>query len=88
MAVLALATVTIRARNSIGPPLAGRTVVVHTRRPDDQSLRGVLVAQHADRLTLRDVVYLHLSGEQEVGGMVHIPLGAVSFVQEIEAPST
>lgn len=65
------------------PSLRGRTVVVHTRRPDDQSLRGVLVAEHADRLTLRDVVYLHATGDRETGGLVHVPLASISWMQEL-----
>lgn len=74
----------LRPRHAPGPPLAGRTVVVHTRRPDDQTLRGVLVAQHADRLTLREAVYVHASGEQPAGGLVHVPTEAVAWIQELE----
>lgn len=66
-----------------GTPLTARTVIVNTRRPDDQTIRGVLVAQHADRLTLRDVVYLHGSAERAVDGIVHVPAANVAFVQEI-----
>jgi hypothetical protein len=70
-----------------GPSLVGRTVVVHTRRPDDQSVRGVLVAHHTDRLVLREAVYVHASGSQDAGGLIHVPLLGVSTVQEIEPPA-
>lgn len=74
-------------RAAPGPSLVGRTVVVHTRRPDDQSVRGVLVAHHADRLVLRDAVYLHATGTQAADGLVHIPLLTMSTMQEIQLPA-
>lgn len=87
LAVVVLAGALVRSRSWPAPVLTGRTLVVHTRRPDDQTIRGILVGQYADRLTLRDAVYVHASGEQPVGGLVHVPTVNVAFVQEIE-PST
>ena len=78
------AALALRSRVMPGPSLVAKTVVIHTKRPDDQSIRGVLVAQHADRFTLREAIYLHSGGEQEVGGLVHVPIEAVAFLQEIE----
>lgn len=66
-----------------GPSLYGRSVVVSTRRPDDQSIRGVLVAQHSDRVTLREAIYL--PGDKAIDGLVHVPVANVAFVQEITA---
>jgi hypothetical protein len=83
-AVIGLAAVAVHSRIAPGPTLAERTLIVHTRRPDDQSLRGVLVAQHADRLTLREVAYLHAGGTKETHGLVHVPLSSISWMQEIE----
>lgn len=83
-AVIALTLIAIRSTLSTGPTLASKTVIVHTRRPDDQSLRGILVAQHADRITLSEVVHLYASGDQAVAGSVHIPLVNVSTIQEID----
>jgi hypothetical protein len=37
-----------------GPSMVGASLVVHTRKPDDQSVRGVVDAHYADRLVLRD----------------------------------
>jgi hypothetical protein len=82
VSVGALTAVTLRSRLSPGPSLASQTVVVHTQ--DKKSLRGVLIAQHADRLTLREAIFLHSSGEQPVGGLVHVPLTSISWLQEIE----
>lgn len=81
LAIAALAFVTIRDRTS--EALASNTVIVHTT--DDKSIRGVLVAQHSDRLTLREALYLHSSGDQPVGGLVHVPRRSVSWIQEIVA---
>jgi len=66
-----------------GPTLAGRTVVVNTPKPDDQSVRGVVVSHHADRITLREAEYLHASGAQPAAGLVHLPL-PVSSIQEVD----
>lgn len=83
-AVCGLAAVAVHSRLAPGPSLATRTIELHTRRPDDQSLRGVLIAQHADRVTLREVVYLHQSGDRGVAGVVHIPVGNIAWMREIE----
>ncbi len=66
--------------------IVGRTVVVHTRLPDDRSIRGVLHAQYADRWTLRDAVLILPGGREEaLGGVEHIPISNISFAQEMEA---
>lgn len=86
-AIGALAAVTLRSQLAPAPSLAGKTIVVNTRRPDDQSIRGILVARHADQVTLREVIYIHQSGDQPAAGLVHIPIEAISWMQEIEAIS-
>lgn len=83
VATLAMTGALVRSRLYPGPPLTGRTLVVHTRRPDDQTLRGVLYAQHADRLTLRDAVYVHRSGDQPIAGLAHVPMANIAFIQDI-----
>jgi uncharacterized membrane protein len=81
--VVGVVSVAVRSRVLPGPSLAGQTVVVHTRRPDDQSIRGILVAQHADRLILQEAVYLDPEGEVAAEGLIHIPVLAVSSMQEL-----
>ncbi len=79
VAVLALRRVTP------GPSLAGKTVVIHTQRPDDRTLKGVLHGQHSDRWVLRDAVAVMPGGfEQPLGGTEHVPVANISFVQEVE----
>jgi hypothetical protein len=70
-----------------GPSLVGKSLVVHTRKPDDQSVRGVVDAHYADRLVLRDAAYLHASGAQSAGGLVDVLLINVSSWQELQAPA-
>lgn len=82
-AVVALAVVALRSQLAAGPSLAGRTIVVHTKKPDDQSVRGVLFAHHADRLVLREVVYLHAESATPLQGLVSFPMESVSFWQEV-----
>lgn len=78
----ALGYLLLRSSLTPGPKLTKRTLVIHTR--DDKAIRGVLYAQHADRYTLREAVYLYGSGEQEVGGIVHVPVANIAWCQEIE----
>lgn len=85
-AVIALAYVAIRSRRSTGPSLAQKTVVINTRKPDDQTIRGVLHGQYVDRWTLRHAVVVTSLGEQPVGGggIVHIPVANIAWAQELE----
>ncbi|WP_217913225.1 hypothetical protein [Miltoncostaea marina] len=82
LAVLGLVVVALTGRAGPAKPLRGRTVVVHTRKPDDRSIRGVLVAEHRDRITLADAVYLTKDREIALDGLQHIPADAVAFIQE------
>lgn len=68
-----------------GPSLVGKTVVINTRKPDDQTIRGVVHGQYPDRWTLRDAVYVTGVGDQPIDGLEHVPVANVAFAQEIEA---
>lgn len=70
-----------------GPSMVGKSLVVHTRKPDDQSVRGIVAAHYADRIVLRDAAYLHASGAQDAGGLVDVLLINVSTWQELQAPA-
>lgn len=86
LAIAALAYLALRSQLATGPSLTGTTVVINAT--NDFTVRGILVAHHADRLVLRDAVVLHGSGEAPAGGLVHIPLGTVMVIQEIEPGSS
>lgn len=66
--------------------LVGRELVVHTRRPDDQSIRGVCV--YSDALELRLIGAQYLSGREgaPLGGEVRILRAHVAFSQVLDAP--
>lgn len=81
--VVGLIVLAVRSRVIPGPPLVGKTVAIHTKRPDDQSLRGILVGQHADRWILQEAVYLDSRGTVAAEGLVHVPVLAISSVQEL-----
>ena len=85
-AVVALVVLAVRSRVLPAPALAGKSVVVHTKRPDDQSIRGILVGQYADRWILQDAVYLHREGSVAAEGVVHVPVLSISSVQELAPP--
>lgn len=85
VAVLALLVAIAAFFRAPGPSLVGRTVVIHTKRPDDRTIRGVLHGQYTDRWTLRDAVVILPGKEQPLGGLEHIPVANISFAQEVEA---
>lgn len=64
------------------PSLVGRTLAV-TDRDQDLTLRGILHAQHADRWTFRDAVYVTSLGEQPAGGLVHVLVANIGPTQEL-----
>ena len=69
-----------------GPSLVGRTLVINTRKPDDQTIRGVVHGQYPDRWTLRDATLVTPLGEQPVpGGVYHVPLEKISGAQQIDS---
>lgn len=87
VAVIGLVVVlVVGARLRPAPKISGRTVVINTRRPDDQTIRGVIHGQYADRWTLRDAILITPIGEQPMQGLQHIPVANIAFVQELTEP--
>jgi hypothetical protein len=82
-AVGALTYIALRSQLTPGPSLVGKTVEVHTKRPDDQTIRGVLVAQHADRWGLTEAVYRHASGDKPIADpIVWVPKENLAWCSE------
>lgn len=82
-AVGALVALTAR-RQLPGPSLKGATVVLTVGEgASEQTVRGVVLADHADRLTLHQALYVTPLGEQAAAGLVHVyrPLGAVQQIE-------
>lgn len=65
-----------------GPQLS-REVVVHTRKPDDQTVRGVLVTRNRRWLKLQAARYMDGETEIRLDGEIVIPAENVAFVQVI-----
>lgn len=68
-----------------GPSLVGKTVLISTS-DTDQTFRGVVLAEHADRVTLQQAFAVTPIGETAVGGLVHLPRAKFDAVQQIEPP--
>lgn len=63
--------------------LVAKTVIIHTR--DDQSLKGCMIGDHADRVSLHAASYLTPGGgETGLQGTVHVPRANIAFLQEIQ----
>jgi len=62
--------------------LEAETVVLHTR--DGSSIRGVLLAVHADVYVLRHAAYLNPDGSTvAIDGEALVPVTRVGFIQRI-----
>lgn len=84
VAVLVGGLVTLALKSRLNRvDLFRKTVIVHT--VDEQNIRGILVEQHADSLSLAESSYLHGGKATAIEGRTHIPLRNVSWIQEILA---
>ena len=87
--VLALAAVALvlaalpvlRPQLQPAPSIKTMTVAVSTR--DERTVKGIVVAQHADVWILNDAVEIHAGGDQPLGGTIRIPVDNISFAQVI-----
>lgn len=98
-AIAALAVIEYRTRAEAAAQAAAReaaaaaivacTLVVHTRKPDDQSYRGLFHGDFAEAIDsgwipLRDAEYLHKDGVTAAGGLVRVPVVGISAIQQLE----
>ena len=95
ISLLALIAVLLAARLALqlikeplrSDDLVKKSVVVTTR--DDETLRGVLIAEHMDRWTLAQAFYRSSTPEgpreTPIDGVLHIPRSNIAYVQEVEA---
>ncbi len=63
-----------------GPSLVGQRVTVHIRKPDDQTLYGVVVGDYADRLVLEDAEYVTTSSRHPLPGRPTIERDRISWI--------
>lgn len=59
----------------------GQPVTVHTKQPDDQTLHGVLMDEHSDRLVLQAARYVTSAGDQPIPDTVVVLKANVAWLQ-------
>lgn len=65
-----------------GPPI-NREVVIHTKKPDDQTVRGVLIRRNRRWIKLEAARYVDGENQIRLEGEVLIPAGNVAFIQTL-----
>jgi hypothetical protein len=71
----------IEASASEPPSLVRKTIIVNTR--DGRTIRGVLMSEHDDRITLAEAFFMAGNGEHQLAGQTHVPRENISFLQEV-----
>jgi hypothetical protein len=64
------------------PVTTGFPVTVHTKRPDDQSIHGLLVGETLDRLELADAHFVGDPEKKVIPGVVRVLKANISFRQD------
>jgi hypothetical protein len=62
------------------PPMIGHRVTVHTKKPDDQTFYGVLIAEYADRILLEDAEYVTPTGPVPMQGTQRIAQADIAWI--------
>lgn len=89
LGVAALAAFSLARASARGDSFAlsrGEPVIVCTRRPDDQSIHGVVRRSDPYGVTLDAARYLQPDGASLPVGTVWVPIEAIAFVQTGVAP--
>lgn len=85
-AVIVLGAIAGRSSLTTGPSVRGETIAAHTRGPEPETIRGVVVAHHADRLILRDAVLeLGQDARAPIPGLAEIPTASLSWWQRVDS---
>lgn len=59
-------------------------MVIHTKRPDDQTIAGVLVHDGRRRLTIVDAEYVQsATSRHDLDNRVHVPAEHVAWIEEL-----
>jgi hypothetical protein len=67
-------------RDDRPPARIGHRVTVHTKKPDDQTIFGVLVGDYADRISLEDAEYVTAAGAHAMPGRQDIATRDVAWI--------
>jgi len=80
-ALVAAAQALERCEGARGPSRVGHRVTVHTKRPDDQTIFGVIVGDYLDRVALEDAEYVVASGvNQSLPGRQDIASADIAWI--------
>lgn len=81
-ALILVATIVVVIDFLTGPPLH-HEVVVHTRRPDDQTIRGVLIRRNRRWVKLEAAAYIDGETKIDLNGEVLIRTENIAFIQAL-----
>lgn len=62
------------------PPRVGHRVTVHTKKPDDQTIFGVLAGDYSDRVVLEDAEYVTPQGGVPISGRQDIATRDIAWI--------
>ena len=75
---------TFARRGTVGDDLAparvGHRVTVHTKKPDDQTIFGVLAGDYTDRIVLEDAEYVTALGVKPMPGSQHFATRDIAWI--------
>jgi hypothetical protein len=87
LALIAAAVLVHRARlfgvdrdADTAPRRVGHRVTVHTKKPDDQTIFGVVVGDYTDRVSLEDAEYITALGPQAMPGRQDIATRDIAWI--------
>ena|SRR5665213_1190157 len=80
--VVVVALLALVSRHAPAPTRAGHRVTVHTLRPDDQTIHGVIVAEYTDRLILEGAEYITPTGGTPIPGATVAVQKPVSWIED------
>jgi hypothetical protein len=69
-----------RVAGAAGPTRVGHRVTVHTKRPDDRTLFGLVVGDYTDRLALDDAEYVTTDGGRPLPGRQDIARDDIAWI--------
>jgi hypothetical protein len=75
------------AQEPQAPPRVNHRVTVHTKKPDDQTIYGVIVGDYTDRLCLEHAEYVTPQGGQPIAGRQDIATRDIAWI-DVHGPAT
>lgn len=70
----------VKADPHAPPPRVGHRVTVHMKKPDDQTIFGVLTGDYTDRVVLEDAEYVTATGAVPIPGRQDIDTCDIAWI--------